>query len=896
MRCAILIFSLLALAATAAQADEVEFNIEAQPLASALAKYAQQADLQVLFPQATVRDLQGNKVRGKLDKERALQLLLEKTGLEASFAPNGTVLVKVPTVGSLPGEQNALDGRMKVAQSSALQQAQAATAQEGQAQQEDQTAVSASKDAEPQEIVVTGSHIRGVQDLAAPSVTFSREEIRNTGFTELDELFQSLPQNLDEISGEAQLADGISLVARSNGGSSGISLRGLGPGSTLVLLNGKRKAGNVDGRVVDISSIPLSAIERVEVVTGGRSAVYGSDAVAGVVNLVTRRDFEGAETQIQFGGARAGGERLQFSQLYGVELARGGFIAAYDYSRGRKLDLVDTGIPRPTDSGLVLDRYDIRPQNERHSGFLSGRFDLNGRVQLYADGMYTSHKHEGALFYSFDPDSSIQYSRSSSDQYSIAPGALVRLGSWSLDLSGNYSVSDTDRNSYSNSFGFEDFYASTSRSALSSVSTVAEGPVFSLAGREVRAAIGAEGRSESLKNVANGEPREDRDRTVRSAFAELFVPLSAFGRRLELSLAGRYDDYNDFGDTFNPQFGVVWGPNEQWTWRGAYAAAFRAPDLHALDTGGNVVLRNLLDPTLGPAARSVTLIASGGNPNLQSEEATTWSLGFDYKPQFAPWGWISVAYIEIDYEGRIDLPALAFADQISVLRNEQLYPGLIDRSPSSAEMADILAAATAVGNVSGMPFDRATQDVTAVFPNLVFFDNRLNNIGMEKVAAIDLTFGSEFNTDLGSLSFGLTATFSREHERKVTQAAPVFSLLNGPGKPVDLRLRFNAGWQRSAWSAFMYLNYVDSYTDTLAFTETKIDSWTTADLTLRFNTSQILSGGMFDDMDVSLGIDNVFDSDPPVFLSNSFGFGYDSVNSDAIGRYVSLRLIKRWKD
>jgi iron complex outermembrane recepter protein len=747
------------------------------------------------------------------------------------------------------------------------------------------------------EVIVTGTHIRTAQDVAAPSMTFTREDLEKTGFAELNQLFAKLPQNLNEISAGGKLADGVSQVARSSAYVSGISLRGLGPGSTLVLLNGRRKAGSVEGRVVDISSIPLSAVDRVEVVTGGRSAVYGSDAVAGVVNLVTRRDFRGAETQLEYGGASAGGERLQFSQIYGADLARGGFIAAYDYSRGKPLDLTRTGVPRTSGSGTDLIRYDIRPDTERHSALLSGKIDLTDRVQLYADGLYTSYEHEAYLIYKWGVGNSMfDSSRLPSDQYSIAPGITIGLNDWTLDLGGNYSVSDSGVDSMSGSFTAPDPFESKSRAVLSSVSAVMEGPLFALRGQETRAAIGVEGRSERLKSSAEGLVQVNRDRRVRSAFVELLVPLGGATQRIDLSLAGRHDDYDDFGDTFNPQLGLVWSPNEQWTLRAAYAEAFRAPDLFTLDYRDSVLLRNLLDPTAGPTARTPTLLASGGNPNLQPEEATTWSAGFDYTPSFAPWARFSLSYIEIDYEGRIDQPAVALADKLRVLTNEHLYPGLINRSPTSAEVAQILAAAAGVGNLTGIPFNRNTQDATVVFPNLVLFDNRQNNIGLEKVGAIDFIFDGRFPTRVGNLSFGLNATYSREHERNVTRTSPAFSMLNAPGKPADLRFRANAGWQRSSWGAFLYVNYVDRYTDTLAVTPREVASWTTVDLTLRWDTAPIVDGGLFDDLAFALSFDNLFDRDPPLFLSNSFGLGYDGVNADAVGRYISLRAVKRWRD
>ena len=90
------------------------------------------------------------------------------------------------------------------------------------------------------------------------------------------------------------------------------------------------------------------------------------------------------------------------------------------------------------------------------------------------------------------------------------------------------------------------------------------------------------------------------------------------------------------------------------------------------------------------------------------------------------------------------------------------------------------------------------------------------------------------------------------------------------------------------------MNYVDSYDDTFAAIPTEIDSWTTVDLTLRYDASQIADSGFLNGFKVTLGVSNVFDEDPPVVLTNLLGLGYDGANADPVGRYVSLRLSKRW--
>src|SRR5512134_2886686 len=147
------------------------------------------------------------------------------------------------------------------------------------------------------EIVVTGSRIARGSDFESPSpvLTLDRESIEKTGYPNLQQLLEKLPAN----GAGAFSTRGNNQDSTANGAAS-ISLRGLGADATLVLVNGRRVAissfaESVPTNFVDINTIPVSAIERIEVLKDGASAVYGSDAVAGVVNIILRDDFEGAE-------------------------------------------------------------------------------------------------------------------------------------------------------------------------------------------------------------------------------------------------------------------------------------------------------------------------------------------------------------------------------------------------------------------------------------------------------------------------------------------------------------------------------------------------------------------------------------------------------------------------
>ena len=140
-----------------------------------------------------------------------------------------------------------------------------------------------------EEIVVTGSRIRR-KDLTtpAPVTVLSREQVQASGRVSIGDFLQSLPEQGNAIN---------TAVNNGGDGATRINLRNLGTARTLVLINGRRMVPGGTGAdaSVDLNSIPVSAIERIEILKDGASAVYGSDAIAGVVNIITRRKFEGAE-------------------------------------------------------------------------------------------------------------------------------------------------------------------------------------------------------------------------------------------------------------------------------------------------------------------------------------------------------------------------------------------------------------------------------------------------------------------------------------------------------------------------------------------------------------------------------------------------------------------------
>ena len=202
---------------------------------------------------------------------------------------------------------------------------------------------------EVERISVTGSRINRTDvETASPVTVISSDFIAKSGFTSVQEILSMQPA-----------ASGMSLGATSNNGSGGsatVNLRGMGVQRTLVLLNGRRMVASGTGAdsSVDLNTIPVSMIQTIEILKDGASAVYGSDAIAGVVNIITKKDFEG--TEITADGSitdKGDGESGGFSILHGSEVAGGNLVLGAQYSNRGEVIQSDRDFVPPGESSFV---------------------------------------------------------------------------------------------------------------------------------------------------------------------------------------------------------------------------------------------------------------------------------------------------------------------------------------------------------------------------------------------------------------------------------------------------------------------------------------------------------------------------------------------------------------
>ena len=242
------------------------------------------------------------------------------------------------------------------------------------------------KDEQVEKIEVTGSHIRRT-DMEGPSpiASLDASDIANSGVTDLISLFTKLP-----ISGQGTFStQGNSSDDTANGGSS-VSLRGLGADSTLILVNGRRVsvspfAKGIQTAFVDINNIPLAAIKRVDILKDGASATYGSDAIAGVINIILKDDFEGFEVSAKYGDtADGGGEEQNFSMIWGNSSDKANHTFIMDYYTREEIMYSDRAYSRSANQDAL--HPGIGAIDFRSSSGIPGTIELfNDRSQRIPD-------------------------------------------------------------------------------------------------------------------------------------------------------------------------------------------------------------------------------------------------------------------------------------------------------------------------------------------------------------------------------------------------------------------------------------------------------------------------------------------------------------------------------
>ena len=315
-------------------------NVGAQSLSAALLDFSEQTGLQIGYASELASGKVTKGVEGIDDPDLALAGILESTGLEYEFVNRETVVIRTGA-----SETDSAPGGRQPAPEPILM----ALLQETEQDEPDDDSADADADAETgdavvedtlalEQVVVTGTRLsRTPSQVAANLITLDEGMLQATGEISLDKALRTLPQNqlgASSVASYARLGGQHFNGAINLSGASAVNLRGLGNVATLVLVDGKRiGSSGLAGGVTDISGIPTASIERVEIMLDGASAIYGSDAVGGVVNIITRKDYEGAELEVMHsvpgrGGFDESALTLSGSWLWGETRMRGNVQAS----------------------------------------------------------------------------------------------------------------------------------------------------------------------------------------------------------------------------------------------------------------------------------------------------------------------------------------------------------------------------------------------------------------------------------------------------------------------------------------------------------------------------------------------------------------------------------------
>jgi iron complex outermembrane receptor protein len=972
-----------------------QFHIDAGDASSTLPEFSRQSAIQVLYDYNVVHGVKTRPVIGEQSPEAALRQMLGSTSLIYDFVNDHTLAVTVTghaTPGSAGGDKSSrLSGRSQSVEVQRATRAGSGSAELG----------ADPRDVDPDQVTILGTYLRGTAPLGEHVTQLERRDIENNPAATVQDLLRTIPQTWG--GGPSEDTHYFSAETASNSGlGAGINLRGLGAGATLVLIDGKRMApSGTEAAFSDIESIPLAAVERVDILTDGASALYGSDAVGGVVNFVMRDNFAGAETLARRGtGTQDTLEEYQVAQTIGSRWDSGsGMVSVEFYRRGdlpasarryANSDLTslggsnfDTSMSNPGTliaggqsyaipsgqggthltaaqltpgtqnlTNAYKDR-DLLPAQKRWSMYSSGKESLSDAISMFGVALLSRREADlnlggvgsaltvpssnpfyvnpsgssqpVAVYYNFLDDLGPERPTVTVGNINVTLGLNLDLGAdWKMSLYGSYAqetqnqfttgsvdsvglaaaLADPNPETAFNPFGdgshtnsktlnaIESNVRFLLNSKLRSLNATANGAVTHLPGGDIQLAVGMDRRNQSLYSCSSLSSASDSQtvnintgRNVIGAFGELKIPL--FGKdnarpalqKLEFSVAGRYEDYSDFGTAATPKLAVAWSPLAELGVRGTWGRSIRAPTLSDLDTAHNNVASFVLPDAASPTGFSRVLAEAGNRPGITMERARTWTGGFDVDASAViPGLSFSTTYFNIDFRDRI----LGFLAGVNVL-NDPTFATLITRDPSAALIASVCNGGTYRGGSTGC----AQSDPTVVL------DLRNQNLARVHTSGVDLNTRYERSWAPGTLRVRLDGTYLLNFSQRATPDSSTVQLLNTQNNPINIKLRGTIDWQQAHWGAMLGINFQNSYRDTISVPNRNISSYTTFDMQLRYSPPTF-GTSLLQDTFVELSASNVFNSSPP-FLNNSAAqLGYDQENADPTGRLIGIQVRKSW--
>jgi len=544
-----------------------------------------------------------------------------------------------------------------------------------------------------EQITVGSRAINAEQEKAVPIDVIKQEAIATSPSTETSQIIQKIAPSFNFP--RPTISDGTDSVRPA-------TLRGLGPDQLLVMVNGKRRhasalvnANNTVGRGssgVDLNAIPASAIDSIEILRDGAAAQYGSDAIAGVINMVLKSDAQPLKADVKTGTTTHGdGQTLDTALSEGWNIGRGVLFTAAEY---RVRHPTNRANPDPRDQIVAGDAgHNAVSQPNTHWGdsyerdsMLWGNFNLpitdDGKQVFYAFGGWSNRhgSHGGNYRRSLQaqnwvdiyPLGFLPLIQPRVEDTSIMTGARGEMAGWFYDLSAGYGRNKFDfyvTHSLNTSLGPTSqtrFYSGSLGDSQLTTNLDISRPVKigGMAG-PLNVAFGAEWRRDGFRETP-GEPNsyingghKDRFGNVAPSGAQVFAgfqPSNAVDvsrsskavyidlegdvlQQLRLGVAGRYENFSDFGGTTNGKVTARYSPLKQLIFRGSASTGFRAPSL-SQGNFSSIATNFLLNTTTGlvepfetgtyrvnsPIARAL------GAQDLKPEKSKNYSAGVVYQP------------------------------------------------------------------------------------------------------------------------------------------------------------------------------------------------------------------------------------------------------------------------
>lgn len=835
-------------------------------------------------------------------------------------------------------------------------------------------------------VSVTGSSIKGVAAQSSSPITVIKvEDLVQQGVTTAEEALTKISANQAGYTTSQN-------VGASNTSGSTANLRGLGSDKTLVLLNGRRLAYSPNSTSeTNLNTIPLALVERIEVLRDGASAVYGADAIAGVINFITKKEYQGFGIS---GGLLQpeddGGQEYDATVFGGYgDLDEQGFnvYAAVNYHKSNDINAKDRrvsrrgglipelGIDARSANGFPANFYDptsgvlgnpyggaancnnlenvteedgfcylntqaliaIQPETEDLNALGRATFKLSDNFNAIAEYVYAKNEVTTSIapdVYSRSvtlPSTSPYYpgngitpavdglsgdplqlylrsqagnrvSKSTNESHRVFAGIEGEAYGWDIDTGVTYAygkAEDSFVSGYLNrsllQAGLDDgtinpfgdsadssIWGSLGVSGTSNTATLdsttfdftLSRPIFTLPAGDVGFAVGGSFTTQDWESKVNSDlvrlvpgsgidpdkPKSEGDRDITAVFSELQIPITS---TLEAQLAARYDDYSDFGDTFNPKVGLRWEPIKQLMFRSTYSTGFRAPSLYEINANQSKTYTSAKydDPVLCPGGvpteskyqtecNTQFMRMQGGNSELQPEESTTYTFGFVFEPVKNLV--LAVDYYNIEIENLIGLTGEA-----SIFGDPEKYA------------------------------DRFVRDSDG---RIDYINTTLMNTGGIKTEGVDVSLDYLTPmTSTGRFGFGINGTYVIKNDYQEEKGGDWEGLVGVYADPAVLRWKHtaNINWSFEDWKLVLEQQFFRGYHDQNETGEDGYDNHKVPDYTL-YNFSGTYKG--FKNLELTGGIKNLFNEEPAASnVIDNFQYGYDPRYSDPTGRTYFLR-------